>query len=339
MWHRRRVITCLLGAAALAVAGCSSSASSGKTSGQATGAPTTTTVNVVAYPLLDFAPAWVADAQGYFKAEGLDVVFKKNAASNSSAAAALLASGQFQLAMASVSSVAQAHAHGVQLQVLAGATTLGGPGDHNIDIIASANGPASLKDLGASGKKIGVAGGQGSPTQVFVQNAIAQAGGDPTAPTFVAAPYPTMAGLLKNGSISAAAIIEPFRSAALADPNLRVLGSASGALPVGSPSLSWTTSAAFASANPGVVAKLQTALRKGTDWLNDPANHDQYIALAAQRSGQSADTLRHAALPTYSAALKQSTTTQFFELFVRYKQFAAAPDLAPLFTQGALTTG
>ena len=115
--HRRPLKALYLTAAALAaasaVAACSSSGSSSATaasSGQASGAKSLslTNVTVVGNFATGFAPLWVAQSEGYFKAQGLNVTLKDlNTGGATGAVTALLGgTGQFLVVAAGATSLA-----------------------------------------------------------------------------------------------------------------------------------------------------------------------------------------------------------------------------------------
>lgn len=115
--HRRPLKALYLTAAALAaasaVAACSSSGSSSATAastGQASGAKSLslTNVTVVGNFATGFAPLWVAQSEGYFKAQGLNVTLKDlNTGGATGAVTALLGgTGQFLVVAAGATSLA-----------------------------------------------------------------------------------------------------------------------------------------------------------------------------------------------------------------------------------------
>jgi NitT/TauT family transport system substrate-binding protein len=115
--HRRPLKALYLTAAALAVASavaaCSSSGSSSATAastGQASGAKSLslTNVTVVGNFATGFAPLWVAQSEGYFKAQGLNVTLKDlNTGGATGAVTALLGgTGQFLVVAAGATSLA-----------------------------------------------------------------------------------------------------------------------------------------------------------------------------------------------------------------------------------------
>lgn len=299
--------------AAIALTGCSQQAATP----EETGLTEVTQIKFVGVPLAEFAPIWAAQEQGFFTEENLEVTIDPTAAASSAEAAALLVSGEYQLAMGSVATIAQGTTQGLDLVVVSGASVVGGKDDVSQQILSRADGPGDLKELAQPGNVIAVSA-INSPTMVYVKNAIAQAGGDPNAPQYQAAPSPTIEELIMNGSVQGGALLNPFLAAAEANPDIQVIGSASGALPEGTPAVSVIASRPYVDANPEVFDAVRRAIQKGVDWVSDPENRDAVNELIVTYTGQDPEIVAGLTLPTYSTVLTTESVENLLKLFVKY---------------------
>lgn len=330
--HKTSAVVALIASAAIALTGCATDAGTPSTSEP--GQPIT--LKFVQGQPTDFAPVWVAIDQGFFTDAGLDVTAEASSAQTAAEAAALLVSGDFQLAVSALPSIAAAGSQGVNLKIVSGLTTIGGPNDDSIAIIGKRSGPSDLKELATSGTVIGISGGQLGANHVMTMNAIDKAGGDSSAPSYQTVPYAQAAELVLNDSVKAANVIEPFRGNALANPDLTMIGSVSSALEVGTPSLSLVTSADYADGNSEVVAKLQSAIAKSIAWINDPANEDAYLDIVSKNSGQDRDVLAATPKPAFAENFSESAADSLLKINVKYGALQTEPTLSDLVADGVM---
>lgn len=314
----RHKLIAIAAVAAIALTGCAQETSTDDSTDGAM-----TPIKFVGVPLAEFAPIWAAQDKGFFAEEGLDVTIDPTAAASSAEAAALLVSGEYQLAMGSVATIAQGVTQGLDLVVVSGASVVGGDSDGSQQILSRTDGPGSLTELAQAGNTIAVSAID-SPTMVYVKNAIEQAGGDPDAPQYQAAPSPTVEELIMNDSVQAGALLNPFLGAAQANPDIQVIGSASGALPEGTPAVSVIASGPFVDDNPELFAAVRRAIQKGVDWVSDPANREGVNELIVSYTAQDAAVVAALTLPTYSTVLTAESVEGLLDLFVKYNALEAA---------------
>jgi ABC-type nitrate/sulfonate/bicarbonate transport system substrate-binding protein len=71
--------------------------------------------------------------------------------------------------------------------------------------------------------------------------------------------------------------------------------------------------------NGPTIKAFNAALDKAVVWIENPSNKDALIALAAQRTGQSADVVKAAIFPTYySSGMKESSVQWLLNLCKQY---------------------
>ncbi len=97
---RRGIRAPLLLVAALGLLAAACSSGSGNGSSSSSGGPETSTITLGSLPVVDAAPAYIADKAGYFKQEGLTVKFQQ--AQGGAALIPSLVSGDIQIAFSSM---------------------------------------------------------------------------------------------------------------------------------------------------------------------------------------------------------------------------------------------
>lgn len=219
-----------------------------------------TTVNVGIIPVAEFAPVYIAQDEGYFEAEGLDV--KTQVIQNAASIAPSVLNGQLQFGTAAAFPFLSAMAKGLPLTAVANASSVSPDADEDPSaiLVMPDRGFKSTADL--AGKIVAV-NALGSASHVTAAANIEQDGGDHTKTTFVAMPFPDMIAALERGTIDAAVVVEPFQ----------VQGVENGAVVLSHPNSKTLTpgtftvvfaSQQFAAKNPDTVAKFQRAMNKAS---------------------------------------------------------------------------
>lgn len=241
---RRRWITVLGLSAALGLVGNAS---------RAQGAGATIKVKIGIIPTLSAAPIVLGIRKGFFAAEGLDATV--DTVQSAAAAVPALLNGDLQFLESASTPTIAALVNKVPLKVVGNETTMN---DAQAALMVAADGPKSMSDL--AGKTVAV-NALRAFLQLANQAAIDKAGGDSRQVRFVELPFSDMIGALKAGRVDAITVPEPLISIAQAQ-GLRVLSPVWQALPKQAAAGWQITSAAYAKANPEVVAKFQRALRR-----------------------------------------------------------------------------
>jgi NitT/TauT family transport system substrate-binding protein len=249
----------LLAAIALLAAACSSG-SDNQSSGSLGGLETST-ITLGSLPVVDAAPAYIADKAGYFKAEGLTVKFQQ--AQGGAALVPALVSGSIQVAFSNWVSLFLAKSNGIDLQVIADGDKAK-PGFSGVFVMP--NSPIK-KPADLAGKKIAVntlnnIGG------LVISAVLKDQGVDPKSVKFVEVGFPDMGAALQRGDVDAVWVVEPFTSAVKGTLNARLLfdpfSGPTAALPVGG----YAVTKKFADQNPKTVAAFVRALDKAVSDAN-----------------------------------------------------------------------
>jgi NitT/TauT family transport system substrate-binding protein len=215
---KRRNFTVLAAASVLALSACSggspSSTGGGTASGGASGGGDLTKVTVGVIPIVDCAPIYLGNKQGFFKDEGLQLDIQT--ASGGAAIVPGVVSGSFDFAFSNLISVMVAKDKGLDLKFIAnGASTTGEKGkDIGGVVVPAGSAIQSPKDLAGKTVSVNNLSNIGDTT---IKTVIEKAGGNPSDVKFVEVAFQDAPAALANKQVDAAWILEPFLSKAVAD--------------------------------------------------------------------------------------------------------------------------
>jgi NitT/TauT family transport system substrate-binding protein len=293
--HRRPLKALYLTAAALAaasaVAACSSSGSSSATAastGQASGAKSLslTNVTVVGNFATGFAPLWVAQSEGYFKAQGLNVTLKDlNTGGATGAVTALLGgTGQFLVVAAGATSLAVSGGAPIKavmqsdfapIQQIAITSSAAAKAGIAASATTAAGTEAQLKALKGSHIKLATTSKSGN-SYIILQAVLHQyglttgAGGDVTVETEPSSSV--QISLLKSGQVDGIVNAPPVTTqAGTALIELDKVPPVSEAL-----SDLVSTTSSMVSQHPDTVAAFVRAVTQGAQWIQ--SNPSQVVA-------------------------------------------------------------
>jgi NitT/TauT family transport system substrate-binding protein len=250
------------------VAGCSSPSgpSGGGGGGQTLDPDNPVAITVGTLPAGDYAPLYIADAEGFFEEEGLDVTIETIA--GGAVGVTQLVSGDLQFSSATWANVLAAVSQGLELQVVREGTDSSKAGINGI-LVDETSGITSVADL--KGKTVSVNTLQ-SATEVQVRDCFASEGLEPEDYELVEVPFPEVGAALTQGRIAAGLVPEPFITIGAEEGLVSILdASVCNEDQKNSPLVNWNTSTQFAEENPEVVAAFVRAMDKATALaLDDP---------------------------------------------------------------------
>ncbi len=171
-------------------------------------------------PFSESLAAVIADKQGFFKEEGIEVEVTKF--DSGAIAVPVLQSGRIDIVLSNTVTTLQAFEHGLDAVIVApGAVVRSSAPDTTIAVIALNNGPInSLKDL--EGKRIAV-NVINSSAWLHVVADLDKHGVDRTKVRFAEVPFPQMNDPLLNGQLDAISQVQPFSTALLAIGKAKIL--------------------------------------------------------------------------------------------------------------------
>jgi len=282
--------------------GCGSSSTASSTSGKGT----TVTVQAGFIPVIDVAALYLGKDQGIFQKEGINL--NVNMGTSGAAVVPAVVSGQYTFGFSAIVSLLQAKDQGVPLKIIAAGSNSTGKAGADVTMIhaAPSSGIKSPKDL--EGKTVSVNALNGL-LQLLCEIAVKKDGGDPTKVHFIELPFANAVSALKSHKIDAMVGAEPFGTAAIS----------AGFPAISSPYLSMSsqpmltsayyTSSAQLQKNPALFTKLGKAIDESLAYAQ--AHPEQVRQELPKFSGLSEADSQKAILPTYAAAIPQSSITLF----------------------------
>lgn len=230
----------------------------------------------------DFAAAFVAKEEGYFKKNGLDVELEL--LTLTSVVPAALQSNAIQVGGTVPTVLLQAVDSGLDMVGLANATINDHTGKNPALMVRAGSSIKDPKDL--VGRKVGVPG-LGGAMHVLVRRWLTEKGVDFKRVTFIEIALPQMNDLLKAGTIDAVAIVEPFTTRIEAAGTGAVISYMGRDFPSGFSNVVYMSTRLWADRNPAAVKALRLSLAEAITLVErDPqkARHHigKYIKLPPQ---------------------------------------------------------
>lgn len=275
----------------------------------------------------DAAPIPFGVQKGIFADHGIDL--KVETGQGGSALIAGVVSGDYDFVYTGTVSYMQAREQGVKLHVLSGAGTMTKEAsDEHSGGALLVTGSSPIKELAdLEGKTVGVNAVKGV-LEIAVTNRLLQAGVDPEKVTFVEIPIPGMLDALKNGTVDALAISEPFRTIAEDRGDLALVDIYSGFKYPFMTSL-YVTSQAQYDANPKLFDKVAVAL---DETLADAQENQADVrAILPDFAGLDQDIAQRITLPYWTSEVNVDSAREQAEIAVKIGALPKKPDIDELF--------
>lgn len=324
--HNRGLASVLLlvGALVATLTGCAPApASSPDSSGGDADAPPRIAINALVVPTFDSLVAYVAEEEGYFDKQGLDVTI--NVGAGGKAIIDALLAGDAQVGIANYATLISGATNGLPLSVVA-AATVGAEDDFQLWTMPD-SGIDSLSDL--AGRTIGVIA-TGSIADLLVDVQLASVGLASSDVTYVAIPTPNFVSALTSKQVDA--VFMPSLTALQAEQEggkylSPGFSGESELLPVAG----FVANNSWISEHPDVPARFEAAILEAAQHLAD----DPGIAteLIPTFTSVTADQVPDLALPTWASSLTAEDVERVADLMLEYGQlsqpFDASIILAP----------
>jgi NitT/TauT family transport system substrate-binding protein len=299
----------------------------GSTGGTAAGGgPEVKELTVGVLPVIDVAPLYVAQAAGYFQAEGLTVKFQQM--QGGAAIIPAMVSGEVQVAFSNYVSLYLAKSNNIDLKLI-GEGVRAKPGFSGIMVLPD----SPIKDAaGLAGKKVAV-NTLNNIGEIVVRSTVEAVGADHNAVQFVELPLPEHGAALQRGDIDAAWTVEPWptnlkstlKAVSVADP----YSGPTDKLPVAG----YAVTSEFASKNPNTVAAFLRALAKGAADSAQMAKLQQAVPTFTQLS---AEIVGLTTPPEYRDPKVDAKELQrVADLMVKYGKLKAPLDVASIVNSGS----
>ena len=273
-------------------------------------------------PFSESLAAVIADKQGYFKADGIEVESTKF--DSAALAVPVLQSGRLDIVLSSTVSTFQAIEQGLDAIVLApGAIVRTAPPDTTTAVIVKKGGIKSLKEL--EGKRIGV-NVINSTAWLHAVALLEKHGVDRSKVGFTEVPFPQMNDPLLNGQLDAIVQVEPFRSALMATGNADIIGWPYVETAPNTDITQYIALAPWAQKNHALAAKFISAVIKGAKFAaaNEAATRDINVQFTNLNPALKDKVL----LPRLGTAINLKEMNHTMEMMRKYGLLKAPVDLS-----------
>jgi NitT/TauT family transport system substrate-binding protein len=318
---RRLLAGLAAGTILLTAAACGSSGGSSSTSPSSGG---TTTVKVGIIPIVDVAPLYLGQKEGFYSKRGLKL--SMTLAQGGAAIVPGVTSGQFQFGFSNMTSLMIARSNNVPVQAIANGVASTGVAGKDFGGLVVKKGSAITSAKQLEGKKVAV-NTLKNINETAVRESVRKAGGEPDKVSFVELAFDQMPAALDKGQIDAAMAVEP----ALATMKLQ------GATEIASPMVDvakdltvamYFTSTSYAKQNPDLVKRFQQATAESLAYAD--AHPDEVRQIVTTYTKTPADVLAAVTLPKWPADPNRSSIDALEKLSEQDGLFKTAPDLDKL---------
>lgn len=282
-----------------------------------------TPVSVGVIPIVDTAPIWLGDQEGFFADEGLDLDIQT--ASGGAAIIPGVQSGSYDFAFSNLVSLMVANDKGLDMKVVAnGNSTTGTDHDFGAVVVPGDSDIKSPKDL--AGKKVSV-NNLSNIGDTTIKTVVEEDGGDPNTINFVEVGFPDAPAALDNGVVDAAWILDPFLTQAV-DGGARVISNNFTDFDPELDIAAYFTSQAAIDKNPELAQKFQRAMDKSLEFAEK--NPDKVREIVGTYTKIDAGTREDLILPKFRVEMSREAAQKLGDSAVKYGTLQKAPDLDAL---------
>jgi NitT/TauT family transport system substrate-binding protein len=286
-------------------------------------APAQEKIKLGLIPISEALGAVIADKQGFFKAEGLDVEISKF--ESGATAVPVLQSGRLDAALSNTVSTLQAIGQGLDATVLApGAVVRKEPPDTTTALLVLKGKINSLKEL--EGKRVAV-NVINSSAWLHAVAALDKHGVDWTKVRFTEIPFPQMNDPLLNGQVDAIVQVDPFRSALMATGKAEILSWTYVETAPGTDITQYIALGPWVTKNRETALKLARAIMKGAQFAgsNEAVTRDINQAWTGLNPAFKDKVL----LPLLGTSINVTGMNRTMELMQKFGLLKAPVDISP----------
>lgn len=259
--------------------------------------PVAVPLRVGANPVDTYAEVFYAQEMGFFAKAGL--VVEISVIGNGAGISAAVASHALDIGVSGPLQIAQAVTRGVPFVLIAAGSLDTVKAPASLVVVAAASPLHDAKDL--AGKTVAVNALRTSSEELFDAWLLAN-GGEPAKVRMIEMPFAQMGPALARGTVEAAVLAEPLRSAAIKAGTVRIFANPTSAIAPQYLLSGWFATSDFVARNPDVAKRFATAIYEAGAWAN--AHQDESAAILAKYSKLDVATIRGAARTVYADALR-----------------------------------
>jgi NitT/TauT family transport system substrate-binding protein len=268
----------------------------------------TETIALGIIPIIDVAPVYLGQEQGFFEEQGIELDL--SAGQGGAAIVPGVASGSIDIGFGNNLSLVVAASNELPLQVLCSAVDSTGDPERDPFTIVTAD-PAITRPADLAGKTVAT-NTINAIGDTVVKASVRADGGDPNSVTFVELPFPNMAAALVAGDVDAAWLVEPFVTLAEGQ-GIRVLTTPLNDFTDVQVEVStYFTSTAYAAENPELVERFTTAMVQSLNYAQE--NPDAVRAILPTYLDIPEEVAAEVRLPEWNTEVSQETFEMYTEL-------------------------
>jgi NitT/TauT family transport system substrate-binding protein len=226
-------------------------------------AQTAATIRMAMIPIEPASLVYYASDNGFFAKAGIDVDIAQNP--STPALVAAVASGTYDIAYATISTLAVAHVRGLPFVVLAPGVGYAAGKFAGAIMVGTSSTAQTGKDL--NGKTFATAG-LNTIAEYLPRAWMDKHGGDSSTVKFVELPFPETPDALASGRVDAAYVVEPFVTIAQKKNAARILATGDDAIGPIYTATGWFATAQWAKAHPDLVTRFAAAMLEAARWAN-----------------------------------------------------------------------
>jgi NitT/TauT family transport system substrate-binding protein len=281
-----------------------------------------TKLRVGLLPFSEALGAVIADKEGFFKAEGIEIEITKF--QGGAAAVPVLQSGRIDIAFSNTVSTLQAIEAGLDAVVLAPAAVVrSAPPDTTTALMVRKDSLKSIKEL--EGKRVAV-NVINSTAWLHAVADLELHGVDHTKVRFTEVPFPQMNDPLINNQVDAIAQVDPFRSALMETGKAEIVSWPYIESAPGTDITQYLALKSWVDKNHDIAVKFARAVIKGAQFAksNDAATRDINIAYAGLNPALKDKVL----LPEFATTVNVAGMTHTMELMQKYGMLKQPIDIS-----------
>jgi NitT/TauT family transport system substrate-binding protein len=322
---QRRLAAIFFTAVLMATAACGDDGGDGD-GGQApedTG-PDTVTVGLI--PIIDVAPVFLGEQEGFFADRNIEL--QTEFAAGGAEIIPGVESGTFDFGVSNVVSLMLAQQSGIDLKAVSNSNnSTGVDGDDHGSLMVAVDSPIqSASELGDATIGINTLNNISDPV---VRESVRKAGGDPSGIEFVGLPFPEMEAALQSGEVDAVFAVEPFVT--IIENNGVGRGVASPWVDA-APNLTiavYFTSAAKIEEDPDLVERFTEAMQESLAFATE--NPDAARQVIQEYTELSPELAEQIVLPLWPPEINQASSERLAELAIQDGLLEEQPDFDRLY--------
>jgi NitT/TauT family transport system substrate-binding protein len=275
-------------------------------------------------PFSESLGAVLADKQGFFKSEGIEVEMTKF--NSGSMALPLLQAGKLDIAFSNTVSTLQAIEQGLDGTILAPGAVVRTKAPDSTSALMVLNGAIkSPKDF--EGKRIGI-NVINSSAWLYTVAYLEQNGVDRSKVRFVEIPFPQMNAPLLAGQIDAVTQVEPFKTVLLSSGKAEAYTYTYIDAQPSADITQYIALTAWVRKNADLANRFARAIRKGSEYANNPANEATVREVNLQFTNLAPPLKDKVQLPLLGTAVNPVEIRKTMDMMMKYGLLKKPVDLA-----------